>query len=137
MTFKFQIISSSIASGTEIDGLRGLVTQEALREVKDSVAKMSMAQRNQLAVDKDDVYFCFPYQIGIMFDESDSVQKRWVEITMVYHVLRGEKCLFIFDTLILHQKRFRCQRVRRTSRTDSTELWHGSTTSGKVLNMQL
>lgn len=52
-----------------------------------------MAQRNQLAVDKDDVYFCFPYQIGIMFDESsDSVQKRWVEITMVYHVLRGKKC---------------------------------------------
>lgn len=79
-----------------MDGLKGLVTQDALYEIKGSTAKMSMAQRNQLAVDKDDIYFCFPYQIGIIFDETETVQKRWVEITMVYHVLRGKKVWYSF-----------------------------------------
>ncbi|XP_063698463.1 m-AAA protease-interacting protein 1, mitochondrial [Culicoides brevitarsis] len=83
------IISSTLASGTDLDSLRGLVTQDALNEIKNSVSRMSVAQRNKLAVDKEDIYFCFPYQVGIMFDETDSVQKRWVEITMVYHVHRG------------------------------------------------
>lgn len=52
---------------------------------------MNMAQRTEIGVNKDDVYFSFPYQIGIMFDEDGEVQKRWVEITMVYHNLRGAK----------------------------------------------
>lgn len=52
---------------------------------------MSMKQRHEIECLKDDVYFSFPYQIGIMFDESEQVQRRFVEITMVYHVLKGVK----------------------------------------------
>lgn len=34
----------------------------------------------------------FYFKIGIMFDETnEEIQKRWVEITMVFHVLRGLK----------------------------------------------
>lgn len=79
-----------------MESLRGLVTQDALYDIKNATAKMSMSQRNQLSVDKDDIYFCFPYQIGIIFDETETVQKRWVEITMVYHVLRGKDWI-LFD----------------------------------------
>lgn len=37
------------------------------------------------------IYFV-TLQVGIMFDETnEGLQKRWVEITMVFHVLRGLK----------------------------------------------
>lgn len=53
---------------------------------------MNMKQRYEIECRKNDVYFSFPYQVGIMFDESNKeVQRRWVEITMVYHVLKGAK----------------------------------------------
>lgn len=72
--------------------LEGLVDRAALADLKQSLAKMSVAERYDIQVEKEDVYFSFPYQVGVMFDESDDdSQKRFVEITMVFHVLRGLK----------------------------------------------
>ncbi|XP_052869053.1 m-AAA protease-interacting protein 1, mitochondrial [Anopheles cruzii] len=85
------VVSSALAGG-ETKQLEGLVDRTALNDVKQSLSKMSVAERYDIAVDKEDVYFSFPYQVGIMFDESeDDSQKRFVEITMVFHVLRGLK----------------------------------------------
>lgn len=79
-------------AGAETKQLEGLVDRVALNDVKQSLSKMSVAERYDIRVDKEDVYFSFPYQIGVMFDESeDDSQKRFVEITMVFHVLRGLK----------------------------------------------
>lgn len=87
-----ELISTTISSGTEIDNLKGLVTDDALEEIKRSVSAMNMKQRYEIECKKSDIYFSFPYQVGIMFDESNKeVQRRWVEITMVYHVLKGAK----------------------------------------------
>lgn len=99
-------------SSGNIKRLNGLVSDEALTELEATVNRMSVAQRNEISVIKDDIYLSFPYQVnfglpiceqqplicdsssgfqvGIMFDEKENeLQKRWVEITMVFHVLRG------------------------------------------------
>ncbi|XP_049529636.1 m-AAA protease-interacting protein 1, mitochondrial [Anopheles darlingi] len=86
-----QVVSLALAGG-EAKQLEGLVDRVALNDVKQSLSKMSVAERYDIRVDKEDVYFSFPYQVGVMFDESeDDSQKRFVEITMVFHVLRGLK----------------------------------------------
>ncbi|XP_055639663.1 m-AAA protease-interacting protein 1, mitochondrial [Toxorhynchites rutilus septentrionalis] len=85
-----QVISSSLAGG-EYKNLEGLVDRLAINDLKHSVGKMSVAQRYDLMVNKEDIYFSFPYEVGIMFDDEDASQKRFVEITMVFHVLKGLK----------------------------------------------
>uniref|UniRef100_A0A182M7X0 Juvenile hormone esterase binding protein n=1 Tax=Anopheles culicifacies TaxID=139723 RepID=A0A182M7X0_9DIPT len=86
-----QVVSSSLAGG-EVKQLEGLVDRAAIADLKQSISKMSVAERYDIQVVKEDVYFSFPYQVGVMFDESnDDSQKRFVEITMVFHVLKGLK----------------------------------------------
>uniref|UniRef100_A0A034WJJ5 Uncharacterized protein C2orf47-like protein, mitochondrial n=1 Tax=Bactrocera dorsalis TaxID=27457 RepID=A0A034WJJ5_BACDO len=83
------IISRKLLNG-EFDALNGFVSKEAINELKPTIQKLSVAQRKQLEINKTDIYFAFPYQVGIIFDEEqEKIQKRWVEITMVFHVLRG------------------------------------------------
>lgn len=86
-----QVVSASLAGG-EFKNLEGLVDRQTLNELKSSLEKMSVAQRYELMILKEDIYFSFPYQVGVMFDEEDEAsQKRFVEITMVFHVLKGLK----------------------------------------------
>lgn len=86
-----QVVSASLAGG-ELKNLEGLVDRQTLNELKGSLEKMSVAQRYELMILKEDIYFSFPYQVGVMFDEEDEAsQKRFVEITMVFHVLKGLK----------------------------------------------
>lgn len=82
-------ISSKLVD-SNFSELKNLVSQEAINEIKPTLEKLSVSQRNQLEINKDDIYLSFPYQVGIMFDESnEKIQKRFVEITMVFHVLKG------------------------------------------------
>ncbi|XP_017865095.1 PREDICTED: uncharacterized protein C2orf47 homolog, mitochondrial [Drosophila arizonae] len=84
-----QVVSSKLVGG-DLSQLKDLVTPEAIAELKPVVQKLSMTQRKQLEIHESDIYLSFPYQIGIMFDDAnDKLQKRWVEITMVFHVMRG------------------------------------------------
>lgn len=84
-----ELVSGRLAT-LDVHSLAGLVASEAIDELHGTIARMSVAQRNEIAINKEDIYLSFPYQVGIMFDETnDERQKRWVEITMVFHVLRG------------------------------------------------
>lgn len=84
-----EVVSAGLG-GSDMQGLNGLVASEALDELRATIPRMSMAQRGEIPINKEDIYLSFPYQVGIMFDETnDQLQKRWVEITMVFHVLRG------------------------------------------------
>uniref|UniRef100_A0A1A9WI77 Tim44-like domain-containing protein n=1 Tax=Glossina brevipalpis TaxID=37001 RepID=A0A1A9WI77_9MUSC len=85
-----QVVSIKLMNA-DFAGLQDLVTPEALAELKPVIQKLSVSQRRQLEVQESDVYLMFPYQVGIMFDEGNEheIQKRWVEITMVFHILRG------------------------------------------------
>lgn len=82
-----QVVSDALQR-SDFKSLEGIVEKDAISALKTAVSKLSMSQRQSLFVEKDDIFYAFPYQIGVMFDDSD---KRWVEITMCYHVLKGLK----------------------------------------------
>ena len=81
------VISNKLAQG-DWDGLKGFITDDILPELKENMSKMTMAQRSEVAIATDDIYLTFPYQVGIIFDE-EQVHKRIVEITMVFHTIKG------------------------------------------------
>ncbi|KAG8232772.1 hypothetical protein J437_LFUL012912 [Ladona fulva] len=88
-----EVVSHAISNG-DWEQLNPIVIEETLSEIKRSVSSFSAQQRKDLAVSKEDIYFSFPYQVGVMFDdekERQGVQQRFVEITMCYHVLLGLK----------------------------------------------
>lgn len=97
-------MSRKIAEG-DFRSLQGLVSSHAISTLQRTTALLSLSQRHEISVNKDDIYFAFPYQvnthiksnsnfvivlkqIGIIFNE-DNKEKRFVEITTVHHVLRG------------------------------------------------
>lgn len=61
-----QVVSMSIAAG-DVKSLTGLVANDALTELQQSVGGMSVAQRNEIMIIKDDIYLSFPYQVGRIF----------------------------------------------------------------------
>ncbi|XP_057653263.1 m-AAA protease-interacting protein 1, mitochondrial [Diorhabda carinulata] len=83
-----EVISRKLAEG-DIKSLENLVTNDIISSLQKAMSLMSMSQREQISIDTDDIYFSFPYQIGIIFNEEGAEQKRFVEITMVYHSLKG------------------------------------------------
>ncbi|XP_017149883.1 m-AAA protease-interacting protein 1, mitochondrial [Drosophila miranda] len=84
-----QVVSFKLMAG-ELEALDSLVSVDAIAELKPVIQKLSMSQRRQLEIKESDIYLSFPYQVGIIFEEAnDKLLKRWVEITMVFHVMRG------------------------------------------------
>ena len=59
----FKVVSKKIAEGDTVS-LTGLVTSDILPSVQRSTSLMSLSQREQIAVNVDDIYFSFPYQVG-------------------------------------------------------------------------
>ncbi|XP_024936373.1 uncharacterized protein LOC107263223 isoform X2 [Cephus cinctus] len=72
----------------EYESLEGLVSDELLADLKSKISNFALRQRTRLAVEKEDIYMCFPYEVGVMFKDEDS-KRRFVEITMIYHVMTG------------------------------------------------
>lgn len=69
-----QVVSTALATG-ELQSLEGLVSTEALDELKKNLSVMSVSQRNEIAVIKDDIYFSFPYQVSNNIDECSKVYR--------------------------------------------------------------
>ncbi|VVC86891.1 m-AAA protease-interacting protein 1, mitochondrial [Leptidea sinapis] len=82
-----QVVSESLQN-SEFKALDELVEKDALCTLKSAISRLSVSQRQLLGINKEDIFYAFPYQVGVIFDDSE---KRWVEITMCYHVLRGLK----------------------------------------------
>lgn len=59
-------MSNELSKGN-FEALEGLITQPGLEEIKRNFANFSLKQRLDLAVDKEDIFFSFPYQIGMIF----------------------------------------------------------------------
>uniref|UniRef100_A0A8D8LL60 Uncharacterized protein C2orf47 homolog, mitochondrial n=1 Tax=Cacopsylla melanoneura TaxID=428564 RepID=A0A8D8LL60_9HEMI len=87
-----EFVSSCVSKG-DFDSLNDLLSPELIEQVKQKTPLLSLTQRQQIALKSDDVYFSFPYQIGIMFSDEDAnketQQQRFVEITMCYHAIYG------------------------------------------------
>lgn len=83
-----EVVSNKLSEG-DTKSLEGLVIDDIIPNLQRSVAVMSLSQREQIAVNSGDIYFSFPYQVGIIFNDEETEQRRYVEITMVYHALKG------------------------------------------------
>jgi len=100
-------VSGKLSNG-EFEELEGLVEHVTLNELKQKISQFSVAQQELLRVSKEDVFFSFPYQVGVIIPDPPEggggrhiepfrspegsggpPQKRYVEITVVFHVLRG------------------------------------------------
>lgn len=55
-------ISNKLAQG-DWEGLKDLVTEDIVPELKESMSKMNVAQRQEVVIAKDDIYLTFPYQV--------------------------------------------------------------------------
>lgn len=65
---------------------------DEVSRVRAIVETMTVAQRSELAILNDDIYFLFPYDVKITEKEHDSgsqTNRVFAEVMMVFHVLRG------------------------------------------------
>lgn len=58
------MVSNKIADG-DFKTLDGLVTGEIVPSLQKSISIMSLPQREQLAINMEDIYFSFPYQVQV------------------------------------------------------------------------
>lgn len=84
------MISHKLSVG-DFEDLKEFVDPNEVERVQAIVEKMTVAQRSELAIVKDDIYFAFPYDVVITEKvDSESQRKRvFAEILMVFHVMRG------------------------------------------------
>lgn len=59
-------VSHELSRGN-FQALEDVVTKPSLEEIKRNFANFSLKQRLDLAVEKEDIFFSFPYQIGMIF----------------------------------------------------------------------
>lgn len=57
-----QVVSKKLAEG-DIKSLEGLITKDIFPSLQKSLALMSLSQREQIAINAEDIYFSFPYQV--------------------------------------------------------------------------
>lgn len=76
------IVSQCISDGNFAD-LKGLVVEEAVTEIQNNYADLSLQQRRWLRIKPSDLIGKFVFEIGMMFD--DHTDQRFVEITVVLH----------------------------------------------------
>ena len=60
-----------------------------MKELKRNISFFSVVQRDRLNVAKEDIYYNFIYQIGVMMNDDDEKPTRHVEITYVGHQIRN------------------------------------------------
>lgn len=53
------------------------MSSEALSQIKENIEKLTTAQREMLAVNIEDIYFSFPYQIGIIIPDDQPSERNY------------------------------------------------------------
>lgn len=61
------MVSNKIAEG-DFKTLDGLVANDVVPTIQKSISVMSLSQREQLAINVEDIYFSFPYQVQVTFE---------------------------------------------------------------------
>ncbi|KAF2367023.1 hypothetical protein FHG87_002231 [Trinorchestia longiramus] len=103
-------VSEDLAAGN-LKSLSGRVTQDCITQLSLNFHKLSLKQKSGLKVALSDIFFSFPYQLGIIFQPQGEgkVERMFVEITMCYHIFRGFEEYIqdkedIRDNSFIHQK---------------------------------
>lgn len=83
-------VSEDLANG-DLRKLSDRVTPECVQELAKTFPKLSLKQKCDLKVSLSDIFFSFPYQLGVIFEDNEKgeADKVFVEITMCYHIYRG------------------------------------------------
>ena len=71
---------SHLISRGDFEGLKGLLSPECISEVSKNLSNYSLQDRHMLAVEEDDIYFAFPYQIGMIIEDDPPPSKSWCEL---------------------------------------------------------
>lgn len=91
-----EVVSNRLATG-DFESLNRLVESDTLATLQRNIERMSVAQRKAIAFKRNDVWWSFPYEVGIIFndDEEDEAQahKRFVEITMVFYTITDKAAM--------------------------------------------
>lgn len=66
-----ETVSGLISKG-DLDNLSGLVTPEVIAHIRDGLETFTLKQRQEFAIKADDIYFAFPYEVGVMFPDESS-----------------------------------------------------------------
>lgn len=82
----FQVVSNKLAN-SDFDGLRGLVTDDVIDDLREKLSTWTNEQRSHLRSQAEDICRYILRDIEIV-EEDDQVL---VKITMVYHVVEGFK----------------------------------------------
>lgn len=59
-----QVVSECLQK-SDFQSLEGLVEKDAIASLKNAVTKLSVSQRQLLPIDKEDIFYAFPYQVII------------------------------------------------------------------------
>lgn len=57
-----QVVSDGLQK-SDFKSLEGLVDKDAIAALKTAVSKLSVTQRQLLSIEKDDIFYAFPYQV--------------------------------------------------------------------------
>ncbi|RXG54083.1 hypothetical protein Avbf_09054, partial [Armadillidium vulgare] len=83
---------SNMLSEGDLSRLKNFIDENALKEIQKNFSVLSVKERLDLAVNVDDIFFYFPYQIGLIFNnDGNSKDRVFLEITMCFHIFRGFK----------------------------------------------
>ncbi|CAF0822076.1 unnamed protein product [Rotaria sp. Silwood1] len=92
-------VVSRLIGNNQFDDLSGLVTQQAINEIKKNYENLTSEQKQKISVDESEIVFTYPYLIGMIMDEQKN--SRLVEITMIFHILKDRNS---YQEEMLHAK---------------------------------
>lgn len=64
--FISQVVSEGLQN-SDFKKLEGLVEKDAISTLKTAVSQLSISQRQLLSIDKEDIFYAFPYQVRSFF----------------------------------------------------------------------
>lgn len=65
------VVSNRLAAGN-FNELEGLITPDCLSALQKNISVLNAKQRQDLGVSEKDIYFSFPYELGILFEEAQT-----------------------------------------------------------------
>lgn len=82
-------MSESLQNG-DLKTLEGLVEKDAISTLKTAVSQLSISQRQLISIDKDDIFYAFPYQVLLSLPLSTLVciVLSYSHNTTKYHIIK-------------------------------------------------
>lgn len=63
-----EFVSNALAT-EDYESISSLVNPQTLQNLRNKINTLTWEQKQLIATKKDDIVVCFPYEVGIMFDD--------------------------------------------------------------------